>query len=109
MFKAGQEACGIVLAALKKRFFITTFELEIGLKFLSAVGAGHKHSPDVNRKAQLLATLSALLNSVFLHRLKRLCHHFTFKKRIVTHKNNSYHFNKLHANKNKLSTGLELK
>ena len=75
MFKARQETAGIVLAALKKRFFITTFQLEIGLKFLSAVGAGHKHSPYVNRKAQLLAALSALLNSVFLHRLKGLCCH----------------------------------
>jgi len=77
MFKSRQVACGILFTTLKKWLLITAFQFEIGLKFLAAVGAGHKHAPHVNRKAQLLTALSALLNSVFLHRLKRLCHHFT--------------------------------
>ena len=86
MFKARQETGGTLFINLEKWFFITTFQLEIRLKFLSAIGAGHKHAPHVNRKAQLLTALSALLNSVFLHRLKRLCHHFILKKELLPSK-----------------------
>ena len=83
MFKARQEACGILFTTLKNLFLITAFQFEIRLKFLTAAGASHKHAPHVNWKAQLLTALSALLNSVFLHRLKRFWHHFTLKKELL--------------------------
>ncbi len=70
---------------MKKWFFITTFQLEIGLKFLSAVGAGHKHPSDMKWKTQLLAALSALLDSMFLHELKGYAA-IIFKKELLPSK-----------------------
>lgn len=72
VLEAWQETDCILFTGDNKRPFIAIRQSEIGLKFLSTVGAGHQHAPNVLRKAQFLSTFVALLYRVFMHSLREL-------------------------------------
>jgi len=73
-FQAGKRTGTRLLTACKQWCFAGTLQFEIGLEFLAAVWAGHKHSTDIPGKAQLLSAFPALLNGIFFHKPGRLNH-----------------------------------
>jgi hypothetical protein len=72
VLEAWQETDCILFTGDNKRLFMAIRQSEIGLKFLSTVGACHQHAPNVLREAQFLSTFVALLYRVFMHSLREL-------------------------------------